>query len=438
MLTIQFAYMVAELVAGTIGDCLTLVSDGFHMMSDLIALIVGLVSIIVGKRHENSNISFGYSRAETIGSFFNASFLVSSAFFILTEVITKFVTGEGILVEKADLVLYVSIGGIVINIVGMFLFHEHDHGHGSEECHHHHHLHGGKHDHEHDHEHEHEHEHEHDHEHEHEEGHDPAHDHDHDHEHDHEHHDSHDHDHDHNDTPDTLDTIDMAGSPGTPGVVESPAKEATAESTAGRQAGKKGGKKSGKKGPRKDLAMMGVFIHVLGDFMGSVIAIASILLQKFCSHLKGINYVDPSCSLIMVCIIINAAVPLLKSTIHILIQGTPGEVNLPKLQTLLLSIDQVIGVHDLHVWEHSAREFIAHCHLVVEKSANGGADINSIMRDAKMAFHGMSIHNVTIEIELVENGVSSSEMFSQKTCFTTYGCKNKDSWCCDKPVTLLK
>ena len=111
-----------------------------------------------------------------MGAFFNASFLLSSAFFLITEIVHKFIDAE--LPTEIDVVLYVSIGGIVINIIGMILT-----GH---DGHHHHHGHGHDHSHGHDH---------HDHEHEHEHNHD-EHSHD-EHSHEHEEHEHHEHNHDH-------------------------------------------------------------------------------------------------------------------------------------------------------------------------------------------------------------------------------------------------
>lgn len=116
---------------------------------------------------------------EILGAFFNASFLLSTAFFLVTEVVHKFIDPE--IPTEIDIVLYVAIGGIVINIIGMIIS-----GH---DGHHHGHSHGHSHSHEH---HDHNHEHEHEHKHEHEE-----------HEHNHEHHgehSDHSHEHEHNET----------------------------------------------------------------------------------------------------------------------------------------------------------------------------------------------------------------------------------------------
>ena len=153
LIIIHFVYMLAELIVGAACNSLTLMSDAFHMISDTLSMIIGYVTIKMGKKARSSTLTFGYKRSEILGAFFNASFLVSTAFFMLTEAVEKFFKPEEI--ENVDLVLYVAIGGIVVNIIGMVLS-------GGEDPHGHHHHHGGHDHHDHDHEHEHE-EHDHDH-----------------------------------------------------------------------------------------------------------------------------------------------------------------------------------------------------------------------------------------------------------------------------------
>lgn len=47
MLSMTFVYFVVELVMGHVTGSLALVADSFHMLSDVVALIVGLLSVRV-------------------------------------------------------------------------------------------------------------------------------------------------------------------------------------------------------------------------------------------------------------------------------------------------------------------------------------------------------------------------------------------------------
>lgn len=96
MMVLNTVYMFCELIVGIIGNSLTLLGDSFHMLSDSLSLIIGFVSIKFGKRKNNQHFTFGYKRAEVLGAYFNASFLISVAFFLLTEIINKYIKPEPI------------------------------------------------------------------------------------------------------------------------------------------------------------------------------------------------------------------------------------------------------------------------------------------------------------------------------------------------------
>lgn len=421
MLVMVFLYMVAELVVGIIGNSLTLVGDAFHMLSDLLSLIIGLVSLILGKKQASHYATFGYKRSETIGGFFNASFLLSTAFFLATEAIQKLIEMEGIKVESAKLILGVAIGGLVINIIGIFIFHEH--GDGKNCSHGHHHGHGRYHGHEHEH----------------------SCDHDHD----------HDHTHTHTDTPKTecdnkhsADTITVPGQAPHLKVVdvsECCCKEASGDHDSDvtkegevketKEETKKKSSEQSKKRAKKprDIAMHGVFIHVLGDLMGSVVAIVSTLIQMLVDHPMA-KIVDPLTTFIMIIIIVCAAIPLLKSTIRILIQTTPANLSLITLKKQLMEIEDVVGIHDLHVWTFTDETIIGHCHIVVKSQGESvdRAEHCRIMKEIKSVFHKMEVHNATIELEYVSLLEADTDR-----CFSSYGCLSQKKKCCNYSVKIV-
>ncbi|GIQ89013.1 cation efflux protein, partial [Kipferlia bialata] len=60
MMTFTGLLMLMELVVGLISHSLTLTADAFHMLSDTISLVVGLISIKISKRPADKSNSFGY------------------------------------------------------------------------------------------------------------------------------------------------------------------------------------------------------------------------------------------------------------------------------------------------------------------------------------------------------------------------------------------
>jgi zinc transporter 1 len=50
MLSLTFTYFVVELVVGNITKSVALVADSFHMLSDVISLVIGIVAVRIVKR----------------------------------------------------------------------------------------------------------------------------------------------------------------------------------------------------------------------------------------------------------------------------------------------------------------------------------------------------------------------------------------------------
>lgn len=128
MLVLTFAYFVVELVVGNITKSLALVADAFHMLSDLIALLIALIAVRIAKRRSDIN-TYGWVRAEVVGANINTVFLLALCLTIIFDAIKRYVEPEPI--EKVDLLLIVGSVGLGINIVGLFLFqgfHGHTHG----------------------------------------------------------------------------------------------------------------------------------------------------------------------------------------------------------------------------------------------------------------------------------------------------------------------
>ncbi|KAI5289762.1 hypothetical protein KEM52_000662, partial [Ascosphaera acerosa] len=148
LLAIDSVFFFIELTVGYAVHSLALVADSFHMLNDVLSLLVGLWAVKVARTKKSSkSYTYGWQRAETLGALINGVFLIALCVSIFMEAIQRLVEVQT--VNQPVLVLVVGSFGLLSNIVGLLLF-GHGHDHGGEE--------GegeGAHDHEHDHEHEH-------------------------------------------------------------------------------------------------------------------------------------------------------------------------------------------------------------------------------------------------------------------------------------------
>lgn len=121
MLVMTASFFLTELVSGYLGNSIALVSDSFTMLSDVLALCVGIVTgRLSHRRRRRPSASYGSGRAEVVGALCNAVFLVALYFTILVEALQRLAKPEPI--SNATLILVVGTVGLAINVVGLLIF----------------------------------------------------------------------------------------------------------------------------------------------------------------------------------------------------------------------------------------------------------------------------------------------------------------------------
>jgi zinc transporter 1 len=130
MLGIDFAFFVLELGVGLVVGSLALMADAFHMLNDIISLAVGLWAVRAAANPSTDKYSFGWLRAEILGAFFNAVFLIALCLSIVLEAITRLIDPPEI--SNPMLILIVGSLGLASNLAGFLVLGGHGHSHGPE------------------------------------------------------------------------------------------------------------------------------------------------------------------------------------------------------------------------------------------------------------------------------------------------------------------
>jgi zinc transporter 1 len=118
-----------------------------------------------------------------------------------------------------------------------------------------------------------------------------------------------------------------------------------------------------------DLNMHGLFVHILGDLLASLGVIASTCIIIFVDQPWTI-YLDPIMSFVITVIVIGSTIPLVKSASYILLQGTPSSISIERIRKEILKLPNVIDVHELHIWQLSEGQTIGSVHIVVPQTVN--------------------------------------------------------------------
>ncbi|XP_061149408.1 proton-coupled zinc antiporter SLC30A5 isoform X1 [Syngnathus typhle] len=343
-LCLNLAFTFVELFYGVWTNSLGLISDGFHMLFDCSALVLGLFAALMTRWKATRIFSYGYARVEILSGFINGLFLMVIAFFVFAESVTRLVDPPNI---NTDMLTPVSVGGLLVNLVGICAF-SHAHSHGGKSC----------------------------------SGHDHGNSH-HGHSHGDHSHGGHGHSH---------------GGHGHGGHGHGGHGHSHSSGGGGMNANMRGvlARTSSYFG-RPDVnplsCFTGVFLHVLADTLGSVgVIISTILIRQF-----GWLIADPICSLFIALLIFLSVIPLLKDSCEVLLLRIPTEHE-KELNNALHKIEKIEGVlsyRDPHFWRHSANMIAGTIHLqimsdVVEQRII--QQVTAILKDA-------GVNNLSVQVE---------------------------------------
>lgn len=107
----------------------------------------------------------------------------------------------------------------------------------------------------------------------------------------------------------------------------------------------------------------GAVLHVMGDFLGSVAALASGIVIYFTSWTP----IDAILSVFICVLIAVSALRLLRESLHVIMEGVPSHLSSVDVGTAMAESDGVRSVHDLHIWTVSSGQVALSAHVVIDE-----------------------------------------------------------------------
>jgi cobalt-zinc-cadmium efflux system protein len=145
-------------------------------------------------------------------------------------------------------------------------------------------------------------------------------------------------------------------------------------------------------GRSESLNICGAWLHVLTDALGSVGAIAAgALIWAF-----SWNWVDPLASVLIGVLVLYSSWALLKETVAVLMEGTPGHIDVDEVRGAIGSIPGALFVHDLHVWTITSGMVALSAHVVVEENRFDQAMLKTIR---ELLHDRFEIDHATVQLE---------------------------------------
>ncbi len=269
VLALTGLFMVVEAVGGWLSGSLALLADAGHMLADVGALALSLLTAWIAQRPADNYKTYGYLRWEILAALVNGAALFGIAGWVVMEAIQRIEQPEPI---QSGLFLAVAAAGLVVNLISLSLLHG---------------AHGGS------------------------------------------------------------------------------------------------------------LNARGAYLHVMGDALGSVGALAAAGIIAT----TGWMLADPLASILLSLLILVGAWRLMRESADILLESVPRHVSLPEVQRRMLGVDGVSAVHDLHVWTVTSGMVAMSGHAVVpDLEAHPG-----VLDGIRGEMLRLGIGHVTIQLE-VEDG----------------------------------
>jgi len=394
-------FLLVEVVGGYMSGSLAILSDAAHLFSDLAAFLVAIGVAHVAEMPPSEKNTYGYKRAEALGALFSMASLVVVSLILLAEAFVRLYKNVTLPIDLENqsvdgkVMSYIAGFGVIVNVCLAFILkenhvhlpgyhdHSHDHGHhgacqghsshGSVEevstkssedhthgtaCqgHSHGHSHGSdveaitpeKPNHNH-------------------EAHDHSTSHSHDHGHDAESHSCSGHkshgssSHQHEDHPIHADErTPMIGNTNKKQMVEN------------------------------NINLNAAYMHVIGDLIQSV----AVLIAGLVIYFKPTWYIVDTLCTILFCLLVGySCIGIMKSSISVLLNEVPPNVNWQKVYDELSSIDDITNVHDLHIWS------IAHDAPILSVHASTNNVEKALENISKICKEKFGIHHSTIQLQ---------------------------------------
>ncbi|MEX2599703.1 MAG: cation diffusion facilitator family transporter [Dehalococcoidia bacterium] len=149
------------------------------------------------------------------------------------------------------------------------------------------------------------------------------------------------------------------------------------------------------RGARSNLNVRAALFHVAGDAIGSVgVVIAGLLIVFF-----GWYLADPIAGMFIGVLLLIGALRIVRDAVHVLLEGTPGHIDIPGLLQDMKGLPGVVAVHDLHTWTITSGYDAMSAHVTMPDSLTRTQEANLLATLRQLAADRHGIAHVTLQLE---------------------------------------
>jgi len=145
-------------------------------------------------------------------------------------------------------------------------------------------------------------------------------------------------------------------------------------------------------GSAHSLNLKAAYLEVLSDALGSLgVAVAAVAMR-----FSGWVWLDPLASTAIGCLVLPRAIGLLRQAAHILLEGSPREVDVAAVRARLLAVPGVVELHDLHFWTLTSGLHSVTVHIRAAEESPRGEVLRTVQ---KLLKETAGVDHSTIQVE---------------------------------------
>jgi len=153
-----------------------------------------------------------------------------------------------------------------------------------------------------------------------------------------------------------------------------------------------------KKDAKESMNIKSAYLHLFTDMLTSIAVMAGGFIIKY----FGWAWIDGVLSLLIAFFLIYSSWEIFKDSLKILMQFTPGTVDIEEIARHMQKIDGIKNLHHIHVWQLNENEIIFEAHVDVDNDILI-SKFEDILEEAGRVLQTYKIHHFNLQPEFSIN-----------------------------------
>lgn len=148
------------------------------------------------------------------------------------------------------------------------------------------------------------------------------------------------------------------------------------------------------KDSKNNMNIRSAYLHLFSDMLTSVAVLIGGLLMKYFQ----IYWIDSVLSLIIAVYLLYMSWNIFKSSLRIIMQFTPENIDIKMIADDITTIDTVKNIHHVHVWQINEHDIMFEAHIDLENNVSI-SDFEKILEQAREILLKYKITHITLQPE---------------------------------------